>query len=468
MLTTPHGLVASGTRNPSTGAGAQSAWLRVGRPLAVAVAAFVLSAPSTTRAGSVPVPPAKVPGGLPMSPAPAAIGYTGQVTGGFNTVKKVGQNIQQTAGANAQTPPNYAFVNANHNATAVTTVNNGAAISIFSWGTAIAPSSASSVSWIPVPFTMQPPEVKFLIGKIVFTNGTIVLTTGAFGATLSLTRPGLVDDNTDPVQVTGLELPFTNWDTTNLGTGHAGAVKGLAGNNVVDAAGKLFDDNGDQIKDNLGNQVVVPGPSFYDTYWSTDYISFEPAGPFANFTDTNDAGTFENKSAVFAVYGKIVENPGLGPVADPQLEIIEVLLDSASMGNGYSGAEEEHQSGTFAWEDLGSGIPGINGIPLLMGTGTLEAGSPNQLELTQAKPSAPAILVFGLTELNAPLKGGILIPAPLLTLTLPTSPAGAFTLPFIMPPGLPPDFELFFQFWIPDAAATKLFAASNGLKGVTP
>jgi probable HAF family extracellular repeat protein len=121
-----------------------------------------------------------------------------------------------------------------------------------------------------------------------------------------------------------------------------------------------------------------------------------------------------------------------------------------------------------AWTDLGSGKAGISGTPMLTGTGTLAAGSSDQLDLTNAKASAANTLVFGVSLLNAPFKGGTLVPTPLLTFPLPTDPAGAASLPFVMPAGLPSGVALYFQCWIQDPAASSGLAASNGLKGITP
>jgi len=261
----------------------------------------------------------------------AAVGYSGQVTGAFANPVTAGSYISQTAGANAQTVPNYSFVFRNNNATAVTNINNGAAISTYTWGNAngLVPQPAvtqSSVSWVPVAFNNVAPGQQFLLGKIIYTNGTITLGTGAYGATLNLSGVNVTDNLGGAVAVNGLALPFTNWDTTNMTSGYAGAVKGLAGNNVVNAAGQLFDNAGNPILDNVGNQVTVPGPSFYDTFWNADYISFQN-GQFANFSNTNDAGTFEGQQAVFDVFGHIQ--------GDPQIIIDSMALDDGSLGLGF-------------------------------------------------------------------------------------------------------------------------------------
>jgi len=119
------------------------------------------------------------------------------------------------------------------------------------------------------------------------------------------------------------------------------------------------------------------------------------------------------------------------------------------------------------WINLGLGKPGTAGVPLLDGTDTLSGGSPNQLFLTKAKPSSPAMLFVGLSAINAPFKGGTLVPQPTVLAPLSTNPAGAQSLLFTWPTGVPMGLPVYFQFWIQDAGAAQGFSASNGLKGVT-
>jgi len=119
-----------------------------------------------------------------------------------------------------------------------------------------------------------------------------------------------------------------------------------------------------------------------------------------------------------------------------------------------------------AWADLGLGKAGSAGTPRLSGSGPLAAGTANQLDLADAAPGAPATLVFGLAQADAPFKGGTLVPVPLLLVTLATGPGGALALPFTWPSGVAPGTELLFQFWIQDAGASQGLSASNGLHGV--
>jgi hypothetical protein len=270
----------------------------------------------------------------------AGVLYSGSIAGIFNNPVYSGQYINQTAGANAQTPPTYSFVNRDNTATAVVT---GVGTSTYTWGSCngcnlgAGVSPFSSIQWLPVPFVNQAGNQDFLLGQILYTNGTINLSTGTYGATLNLSGSANLTANGVATALDPLAAPFTNWDTVNLSTGYAGNVKGLAGNNVV-IGGLLFDNAGNPILDNMGNQVTVPGASPYDTFWSADYLSFTAGLPFANFQNgVNDAGTFEGKTAVFDVYGQIV--------GDPQIEIDSIVLDDSSLGNGFADSSAEEEAG---------------------------------------------------------------------------------------------------------------------------
>ena len=150
----------------------------------------------------------------------------------------------------------------------------------------------------------------------------------------------------------------------------------------------------------------------------------------------------------------------------------------ASNASGINGTQTNNQAGNAgaayafdldldAWGDLGSGLAGVAGVPSLTGTGPMSAGSSNQFVLTQAKPSSLAWLVLGAVQLNAPFKGGTMVPQPAQLVVFTTDPGGNVVLPFTFPAGLPAGIALYFQFWIADPAGVAGFSASNGLRGVT-
>jgi hypothetical protein len=119
--------------------------------------------------------------------------------------------------------------------------------------------------------------------------------------------------------------------------------------------------------------------------------------------------------------------------------------------------------------DLGLGLAGVSGLPELTGSGTLQGGTAVSLSLSNARALAPAGLFLGFTRIDAPFKGGVLVPAAdFLVDGLTTDAGGELTVSSTWPVGLPPGFELYAQVWLQDAAGPKGLAASNGLLAVTP
>lgn len=118
---------------------------------------------------------------------------------------------------------------------------------------------------------------------------------------------------------------------------------------------------------------------------------------------------------------------------------------------------------------MGGGSQGAAGIPGLVGTGSLSAGSPATLDLFGAAAGAPAVLFIGFSELNAPLLGGTLVPAPdIVVAGLVTDASGSATLGGVFPSGVAPGFVFWAQFWVEDPAAGFGYSSSNAVAGVTP
>jgi len=124
-------------------------------------------------------------------------------------------------------------------------------------------------------------------------------------------------------------------------------------------------------------------------------------------------------------------------------------------------------AGAGFWTDLGFPLAGTNGLPVAVGTGPLTSGSANQVDLANALGNASTTLVASIVNLSVPFKGGTLVPKPDFLIPLVTSGAGAVTLPFTWPAGIPAGTELFWQFWIQDPGGPNGFAASNALKSTS-
>jgi probable HAF family extracellular repeat protein len=161
----------------------------------------------------------------------------------------------------------------------------------------------------------------------------------------------------------------------------------------------------------------------------------------------------------------------LGPAgADwSQLTVNGISDDGWIAGYGTLGGETHGFVAKPIWPDLGSGLPGVNGVPKLLGTGTLQPGSTGSLVLTTARPSSAAMLFVSLSSAPAPFKGGTLVPFPtLLTVPLVTLADGTLTLPFVWPAGVPSATSFWFQYAIGDVAAIQKVSLSNAIVGTTP
>ncbi len=116
------------------------------------------------------------------------------------------------------------------------------------------------------------------------------------------------------------------------------------------------------------------------------------------------------------------------------------------------------------WPSLGNALAGSTGLPQLVGSGTAMDGDPYEIKLSNALPFAPADIIIGLNQVNAPFKGGIFVPS--FDFTVPTLPVGAdgtITIPGLWPPLIPIGITFYMQAWIQDPGGVSNFAASNGL-----
>jgi hypothetical protein len=75
----------------------------------------------------------------------------------------------------------------------------------------------------------------------------------------------------------------------------------------------------------------------------------------------------------------------------------------------------------------------------------------------------------GLAALNAPFKGGVMVPHPhLLNGPLPIGAEGRLVLAGLWPVGAPPGVSIWLQFWMPDAGGPVGLAASNAVQATLP
>ncbi|MHC5209295.1 MAG: FG-GAP-like repeat-containing protein [Planctomycetota bacterium] len=120
------------------------------------------------------------------------------------------------------------------------------------------------------------------------------------------------------------------------------------------------------------------------------------------------------------------------------------------------------------WVDLGAGLAGAGGEPLLDGSGPLTPGSTVELDLSGALAGAPATLVAGVSSLFLGFKGGTLVPSPDALVPLAVSGAGGINLSGTWPGALPSGTQLLLQYWVVDASGPVGYSASNAVRGDVP
>ncbi|GJM23166.1 MAG: hypothetical protein DHS20C15_30810 [Planctomycetota bacterium] len=125
----------------------------------------------------------------------------------------------------------------------------------------------------------------------------------------------------------------------------------------------------------------------------------------------------------------------------------------------------------FDWQLTGNELAGTNGqAPVLQGAGELAADTPFRIAMKKALPNAPAYVIASLTAINAPFKGGVLVPSPTPPSVLVagmTNAVGRLTLDGVWPAGVPADLPLHVQTWVQDPTGPAGFSASNALLAPT-
>jgi hypothetical protein len=118
--------------------------------------------------------------------------------------------------------------------------------------------------------------------------------------------------------------------------------------------------------------------------------------------------------------------------------------------------------------DLGGVLPGSNGWPIQVASGTLLTGQPFAFKVASGPPSGLAFHVVGLAALNAPFKGGTMIPFPnLVNGPFPLDATGQRTLAGNWPAG-GSGLTLYAQFWMPNGGGPAGFVASSGVRAQIP
>jgi hypothetical protein len=126
-----------------------------------------------------------------------------------------------------------------------------------------------------------------------------------------------------------------------------------------------------------------------------------------------------------------------------------------------------HVVSVSPWSDLGRGVAGTQGVPKLVGGGTLASNSKVSLALSFGRPNANAYLVLGVTAVNIPVLAGVLVPSAQFVAQLALDATGSIVLVGDWP-GAPTGTTLYAQTLVLDPLAPFSVAFSNAIVGTNP
>ncbi len=117
--------------------------------------------------------------------------------------------------------------------------------------------------------------------------------------------------------------------------------------------------------------------------------------------------------------------------------------------------------------DLGEGVAGFAGIPRLEAEGNLVYSETDpetvNLDLSEARPGSLALLVIGLSRVDFPKAGGVIVPAPDVLCFLFVQQNKKVLLSSTWPDGIPATTEIIFQYLIEDIEGPFGFSLSNAV-----
>ncbi len=168
-------------------------------------------------------------------------------------------------------------------------------------------------------------------------------------------------------------------------------------------------------------------------------------------------GGFYDLHWVDAVSGATVDQPG-------------VLLGNGAQAFARPGGIGEECAVWLkrSWKDLGFGLAGLTGEPLLQVDSSMIPGTPFALSLSNAKPNSFIYNIAGFSLLQLPFEGGTLVPALDVMLFGATDSSGVQSLQAPFPNGMPTGASAWIQCWLADSSAVAGLAASNAVQGIAP
>ena len=121
------------------------------------------------------------------------------------------------------------------------------------------------------------------------------------------------------------------------------------------------------------------------------------------------------------------------------------------------------------WQNLGGGTLGINGVPSLTASGSLVAGTPFEIDLTNAAPSALMVVWLSFDSTPLSVLGGTLHANPVdVQFVRVSDSGGSLNEGGLWFAGVPAGTELTLQFLVQDLSVIQQITMSNGVTTTTP
>src|SRR5262245_29394799 len=108
------------------------------------------------------------------------------------------------------------------------------------------------------------------------------------------------------------------------------------------------------------------------------------------------------------------------------------------------------------------------GKPWLFMHGNMSSGLPWTVRVDHGLPDNLALLCLGLSAVSLPFKGGVLVPAADLVVSVVLDASGVFEQSADAPAGITPVLSLWLQAWMPDAAGPKGWSATRAQMSPPP
>ncbi len=207
---------------------------------------------------------------------------------------------------------------------------------------------------------------------------------------------------------------------------------------------------------------------------ASTFSPFADAGLAWNPVTDRLAAAGEDAADDGVIFDMNLDGTIVGPLFDTGITAGICGLDFDATGNRMFvltrlAGEFVHVYRRSGWTDLGGGSPGIAGVPVLNGVGTLVGGTPAGVSLLNAPPNAAMVAWVSFAPAPFPALGGTVHAFPFANqFFFFANISGAFGANVTWPTGLPSGLQATFQFIVQDASVPDGLTLSNGVLATTP